>query len=87
MGTIAGADSEDRLAGVGSAHRRQLFEFLGLDLEKDFITYPSWGNVGSVSCPLTLARAVEDQVIQPGDKVALLGIGSGLSSLMLSIQF
>ena len=72
---------------VGSAHRRQLFDFLNLDLEKDYITYPNWGNVGSVSCPLTLVKAVEDQVIQAGDKVALLGIGSGLSSLMLAIQF
>ncbi|MDG2167319.1 MAG: 3-oxoacyl-ACP synthase III [Opitutales bacterium] len=72
---------------VGSAHRRQLFEALNLNLEKDYITYTSWGNVGSVSCPLTLAKAVEDEVIKTGDKVALLGIGSGLSSLMLAIQF
>jgi 3-oxoacyl-[acyl-carrier-protein] synthase-3 len=72
---------------VGSAHRRQLFESLNLDLDKDYITYPTWGNVGSVSCPLTLAKAVEDDVINEGDKVALLGIGSGLSSLMLAIQF
>lgn len=72
---------------VGSAHRRQLFEALELDLEKDYITYPTWGNVGSVSCPLTLAKAIEDGAIQRGDKVALLGIGSGLSSLMLAVQF
>ena len=72
---------------VGSAHRRQLFEALDLSLDKDFITYPNWGNVGSVSCPLTLAKAMEEGAIQTGDKVALLGIGSGLSSLMLAIQF
>ncbi|MCB1123445.1 MAG: 3-oxoacyl-ACP synthase III, partial [Verrucomicrobiae bacterium] len=83
------ADAIDRFIchQVGSAHRRQLFEALGLDLEKDYITYPTWGNVGSVSCPLTLARAVEDGVIQSGHRVALLGIGSGLSSLMLALQF
>ena len=84
-----GAEEIDRFIchQVGSAHRRQLFEALSLNLEKDFITYPTWGNVGSVSCPLTLAKAVEEKVVQPGDKVALLGIGSGLSSLMLAIQF
>ncbi|MDA0346628.1 MAG: 3-oxoacyl-ACP synthase III [Verrucomicrobia bacterium] len=72
---------------VGSAHRRQLFESLNLDLEKDYITYPNWGNVGSVSCPLTLAKAIEDRVILPDEKVAILGIGSGLSCLMLALQF
>lgn len=72
---------------VGSAHRRQLFESLTLDLDKDFSTYPTWGNVGSVSCPLTLAKAVEEGAITRGDKVALLGIGSGLSCLMLAVEF
>lgn len=72
---------------VGSAHRRQLFKSLDLDLNKDYITYPSWGNVGSVSCPLTLAMAIEEGAIVSGNKVALLGIGSGLSCLMLGLQF
>jgi len=72
---------------VGSAHRRQLFKSLNLDLNKDYITYPNWGNVGSVSCPLTLAKAIEDEIILPDEKVAILGIGSGLSCLMLALQF
>ncbi len=72
---------------VGSAHRRQLFETLGLELERDFITFPHWGNVGSVSCPLTLARAMEENFIHPGHRVSLMGIGSGLSCLMLAMQF
>ena len=82
-------DSIDRFVchQVGSAHRRQLFESLNLDLDKDYITYPEWGNVGSVSCPLTLAKAIEDRVILPDEKVAILGIGSGLSCLMLALQF
>tara|TARA_B100001123_G_scaffold424443_1_gene535952 strand:+ start:2553 stop:3584 length:1032 start_codon:yes stop_codon:yes gene_type:complete len=72
---------------VGSAHRRGLFESLNLDFDKDFSTYPQWGNVGSVSCPLTLAKAVEAGVIRQGDQVALLGIGSGLSCLMMAVQY
>ena len=36
------------------AHSRELFKALGLDLTKDFTTFETLGNVGSVSCPITL---------------------------------
>ena len=72
---------------VGSAHTRALFEALGLNAEKDFSTFETLGNVGSVSCPLTLARAMETGLYVMGQKAALLGIGSGLSSLMLALEW
>ena len=72
---------------VGRAHSRALFEALGLDTAKDFTTFETLGNVGSVSCPLTLARAIETGAYGPGEKAALLGIGSGLSSLMLGLEW
>jgi 3-oxoacyl-[acyl-carrier-protein] synthase-3 len=72
---------------VGTAHTRALFSALGLDAKKDFSTFETLGNIGSVSCPLTLARAIEAGVYQPGEKAALLGIGSGLSSLMLALEW
>jgi 3-oxoacyl-[acyl-carrier-protein] synthase III len=40
-----------------------------------------------VSCPITLARAIEDGAIVAGQKAALLGIGSGLSSLMMAVEW
>ena len=70
---------------VGIAHQKRLFEALKINPEKDYVTYPFLGNIGSVSLPLTLAHAMENEVIQPDDLVALLGIGSGLSSIMISI--
>lgn len=72
---------------VGRAHSRELFNALGLDLAKDYTTFESLGNVGSVSCPLTLARAIEAGALGPGQKAALLGIGSGLSSLMMAVEW
>lgn len=72
---------------VGSIHRLKLFEGLGLDLAKDYSTFPKFGNIGSVSLPFTLAKAVEEEAVRKGDEVALLGIGSGLSSLMLAVQW
>lgn len=72
---------------VGTAHARLLFEQLGLDIGKNFETLASLGNVGSVSAPITLAQAMEQEVFQPGDKGALLGIGSGINCLMLGIDW
>lgn len=83
------AETPDRVIThqVGKAHTRELFNALGLDLSKDYTTFETLGNVGSVSCPITLARAIEDQAYLPGQKAALLGIGSGLSSLMLAVEW
>lgn len=72
---------------VGSTHRRKLYEALGLDLAKDFSTFETLGNTGSVALPATLAGAVEAGAVKAGDRVALLGIGSGLNSLMLAVDW
>jgi len=72
---------------VGSTHRRKLYEALGLDLAKDFSTFETLGNTGSVALPATLARAVEAGAIRNGNRVGLLGIGSGLNCLMLALEW
>ena len=72
---------------VGKAHTRALFKALDFDLDKDYSTFEFLGNVGSVSCPITLAHAIENRVFRPGQKAALLGIGSGLSSLMMALDW
>ena len=72
---------------VGRAHAALLFDTLGLNPEKNFATLPFWGNVGSVSAPLTMAIALEQQVLRPGQRAALLGIGSGINCLMLGVEW
>lgn len=72
---------------VGHVHRRKLYETLGLDLARDFSTFETYGNTGSVALPATLAAAVEAGAVQPGDRVGLLGIGSGLNCLMLALEW
>jgi len=71
---------------VGAAHRKLLLEQLGLEATRDFPTFATFGNVGSVSLPLTLSLAQEAGVVRPGQRVALLGIGSGLQCLMLGLH-
>ncbi|MBL9190499.1 MAG: 3-oxoacyl-ACP synthase III [Opitutaceae bacterium] len=72
---------------VGSVHRRKLYETLGLDLAKDFSTFETLGNTGSVALPATLAAAVQAGAVREGDRVGLLGIGSGLNCLMLALEW
>ena len=83
------SDTPDRVIThqVGKAHTRELFNALNLDLNKDYTTFETLGNVGSVSCPITLAYAVEAGAYAPGDRAALLGIGSGLSSIMMALEW
>lgn len=71
---------------VGAAHRDRLLEALHLDPDKDFATVEFLGNIGSVSLPLTMALGVERDPPRPGERIAMLGIGSGLSSIMLGVQ-
>jgi len=72
---------------VGSAHRKLLFDTLGLDLTKDYPTLESFGNTGSVSCPLTIALATENGRLKSGDKLAVLGIGSGINCTILGVEW
>ena len=72
---------------VGSVHRRKLYETLGLDLARDFSTFETLGNTGSVALPATLAAAIDAGAVREGDRVGLLGIGSGLNCLMLALEW
>lgn len=71
---------------VGRAHRKLLYERLGLDASRDFSTVEFLGNTGAAALPLTAALGLERGHIEPGDRVAFLGIGSGLNSIMLGLQ-
>lgn len=72
---------------VGSGHRKSILESLGVDLSRDFSTFEFLGNMGTVAVPMTLALADEQGFISSGDRVGLLGIGSGLNCIMLGIQW
>jgi 3-oxoacyl-[acyl-carrier-protein] synthase-3 len=72
---------------VGKAHRKLLYERLGLNGQGDFSTVEFLGNTGAVALPMTAAIGIERGHLQPNDRVALLGIGSGLNAVMLGLQW
>jgi len=70
---------------VSKAHTDSLMQLLKLDPEKIHRIYPNLGNIGPAAVPIALAKAVESGKIKTGDRVALLGIGSGLNCSMAEI--
>lgn len=72
---------------VGSSHRETILKTIHIQPEKDFITYPFLGNIGTVSLPITAAIAQEREFLKPQDRVAFLGIGSGLNCMMLGWEW
>ncbi|NOY80858.1 MAG: 3-oxoacyl-ACP synthase III [Kiritimatiellaeota bacterium] len=72
---------------VGRMHRTRLYSALGLDADRDFSTFEYLGNCGAASLPATAALAVEEGRVQSGDRLALLGIGSGINCTILGVQW
>ena len=71
---------------VGKQHRTLLMERLKLDPSLDFPTVERFGNTGAVALPMALAMGLKEDPPAPATKLALLGIGSGLNSVMLGIE-
>jgi len=72
---------------VGLAHRNLLYERLGLDPAIDYPTVGFLGNTGATALPIAAAMGEEAGHLDAGDQVAWLGIGSGLSSVMLGFEW
>ena len=83
------ADSVDRTVchQVGRAHRDAILSALGIPGHKDYIAYEHLGNTGTVALPLAAALAEEREELRSGQRVAWLGIGSGLNCLMLGLEW
>lgn len=72
---------------VGTMHRKLMLESLGIRPEIDYSTMQWLGNTGSVALPITMAIGLENGHVSRGDHVAMLGIGSGINSVMIGVQW
>ncbi len=72
---------------VGVMHRNYLYKELGMSLDKDHTTFDKYGNTGSAALPLTLSDAFHKNKFKKGDKVLLLGIGSGLHTSTMEMKW
>ena len=72
---------------VGSGHQDAILASLQLPKEKDYTTYRFLGNMGTAALPVTAAIAEERGVLKAGQRVGFLGIGSGLTCLMMGLEW
>jgi 3-oxoacyl-[acyl-carrier-protein] synthase-3 len=85
LGWVAGELDHFVIHQISKVHTEALVKLLELDPAKVHAIYPEMGNVGPASVPMVLAHALENGRIRRGDRVALLGIGSGLNCSMAEI--
>lgn len=70
---------------VSSVHTNAIIRAAKLDASKVPTTFPRFGNVGPASIPITL---VEEQAsLRRGDRVLLMGVGSGLNTAMMELAW
>ena len=72
---------------VGSGHQDAILKSLRIPKDKDYTTYRFLGNMGTAALPVTAAIAEERGVLKAGQKVGFLGIGSGLTCLMMGLEW
>jgi 3-oxoacyl-[acyl-carrier-protein] synthase-3 len=72
---------------VAEKQRRLGLEMCGFRDGQDYPTLATLGNIASVSAPLGLALAAEAGVLSRGDQLCLVGVGSGINSLVLGMAW
>ncbi len=70
---------------VSTVHCDALAQRLGLDQAKIPLTFPTLGNIGPAAIPITLAMH-QDQIAK-GDRVLVMGMGSGINAMAAEIRW
>lgn len=70
---------------VSKVHTAAITERLGIDIARVPVTFPDLGNIGPASVPTTLAHASE--TFERGQRIACMGIGSGLNAAVIEIDW
>lgn len=70
---------------VSRVHTSRTAQALGLDESRIPLTFPTLGNVGPAAVAITLAK--EADRLERGDRVLMMGIGSGLNMTCLELTW
>ena len=72
---------------VGNSHQEAILKSINVPKDKDYTTYAYLGNMGTAALPVTAAIASERGVLKAGQRTGFLGIGSGLTCLMMGLEW
>ena len=83
------SDMVDKVFTHQVSEKQRIMGLETIDLYRgiDYPTLIEYGNIASVSAPFSMAKAYDDGFLQDGDKVCLIGVGSGINSIILGIQW
>ena len=70
---------------VSKVHTAAFTKAMGIDPKKVLTIFNEHGNIGPASVPIVLSKLREMGRLKKGDRVALLGIGSGLNCSMAEV--
>jgi len=70
---------------VSQVHTQAFIQAFGIDPKKVLTIFGEHGNIGPASVPIVLSKLRELGRLKKGDRVALLGIGSGLNCSMAEV--
>jgi 3-oxoacyl-[acyl-carrier-protein] synthase-3 len=70
---------------VSKVHTDMVCQHLGINTEKVPVSYPTLGNVGPASIPITLAKY--QHLFSTDDRILCMGIGSGLNVSFIELQW
>ncbi len=70
---------------VSRPHTQAFIKAFGIDPKKVMTIFGEHGNIGPASVPIVLSKLKELGKLKKGDRIALLGIGSGLNCTMAEV--
>ncbi len=72
---------------VSRPHTQAFIKAFGIDPKKVMTIFNDHGNIGPASVPIVLSKLKELGRLKKGDRIALLGIGSGLNCTMAEVEW
>ena len=72
---------------VSQPHTQAVVKAFGIDPKKVMTIFGEHGNIGPASVPIVLSKLKELGKLKKGDRIALLGIGSGLNCTMAEVEW
>ncbi|MEG3792559.1 3-oxoacyl-ACP synthase III [Lysobacter sp. CCNWLW3] len=85
LGWVADELDEYVIHQVSQVHTQAFIKAFGIDPKKVLTIFNEHGNIGPASVPIVLSKLREMGRLKKGDRVALLGIGSGLNCSMAEV--
>ncbi len=70
---------------VGETHLNKVIKAMGVDPNKVPRFYQEYGNTGPASIPLAMAKMEAENRLNTGERIGLMGIGSGINCSMMEV--